>query len=615
MTLMPTPHGNAGLINRTVPAGQEAEFRQKLSTCKTYLISDADLSIFYRIADGALSPLEGPMNREIFYEVLESNHFSKNSDKILWTIPIAFPVSKTECEQFKIGETVAVVNSKGDLVGKLEIEDIYRFDKDQYNQCVYGTPRKDHPGPRIFNDDPREYLLGGKIMAFQPPKHSKYLLSPQETRELFAQKHWDRVVAFQTRNALHRAHEYAMVYALETLSKQGFHTGAVLNALVGATKNDDVPAEIRMQTYEVLINQQLIGQGDIDLDFWQSRDYNFYDQVLLIALDMKMFYAGPKEAIMHAIYRQNYGFTDIIIGRKHADAPFDDGTPAWGDFDAHEIFDTLGGDLQIKPFKVGFAAFYEELNRVGLVSEFQSKGYHPVSISGKALRQKLKNSEPLDERIMRKPVADILAKFYTENPIRSKNIAWHTTGISQQDREKQNQHQAVVLWLTGLSGSGKSTIATALQAALFEKGCQVYILDGDNIRHGLNRDLGFSPEDREENIRRIGEVARLFVDAGLITITSFISPYQKDRAKARSLLAEGDFIEIYVKASLETCKKRDPKGLYQKALKGEIKEFTGISAPYEEPKHPELVIETDQLTVEECVQKILDYLNQKNVIR
>ncbi len=198
---------------------------------------------------------------------------------------------------------------------------------------------------------------------------------------------------------------------------------------------------------------------------------------------------------------------------------------------------------------------------------------------------------------------------------KSTNVVWHDTEISKADREKRNGHKGVVVWMTGLSACGKSTIATELQKILFDRGCYVVILDGDNIRHGLNGDLGFSPEDREENIRRIGHVAKLFADSGAIAITSFISPYRKDRDINRALLKGGEFIEVYVKASLETCEKRDPKGLYDKARKGIIKEFTGISAPYEEPLNAEIVLDTDALTVEESIRKVMDFLVEKGIVK
>jgi len=621
--VIPPPHGGSGLINRILPELERETLFEKLSVLKTYNISNSDLSMFYRMGDGGLSPLEGPMVSEEFYHVLDKEFIERNNHKFAWTIPIAFPIYKNDAEQLDIGETVVVKNEAHEIVGLLKVLDVYPFDKIRYVQSVYGTERTDHPGARIVLDDPRDYLIGGEIWAFPQPKDpvfGKYMLSPSETRALFCTRGWERVVAFQTRNPLHRAHEYAIVYGLEKLTRDGCFAGAVLNPLVGATKSDDVPADVRMKTYEVLLENKLLGHGDRDEELWNQVGYSLDDQLLLIGLDVKMFYGGPKEAIMHAIYRQNYGFTDIIIGRKHADAPFDDGTPIWGDFDAQEKFEHLNGELLIKPLKVGFAAYFEEIGRVGLMDEFQPKGYHIINISGKELRKKLKNGEVVDERVMREPVAAILRDFYQNTgkesgkSIKSTHITWHETGISKGDRERRNGHRGVVIWLTGLSGSGKSTIAVELQARLFEKGCQVYILDGDNIRHGLNRDLGFSPEDREENIRRIGEVAKLFADAGTIVLTSFISPYRKDRDRARALLQPGDFIEVYVNAPLSVCEERDPKNLYKKARRGEIPEFTGISAPYEPPLKPELEIRTDQLSVEESVEQILQYLKNSGVI-
>ncbi len=198
--------------------------------------------------------------------------------------------------------------------------------------------------------------------------------------------------------------------------------------------------------------------------------------------------------------------------------------------------------------------------------------------------------------------------------IKSTNITWHHADVTREDREKLNGHKAVVLWFTGLSGSGKSTLAHAVENALFDKGCRTYVLDGDNIRHGLNKNLGFSPEDREENIRRIGEVAKLFTEAGVIAMTAFISPYRGDRDKARALVEAGRFIEVYVKCSVEVCEQRDVKGLYQKARAGLIPEFTGVSAPYEEPLNAEVTVDTAELNLEQSVEKVLGYLRAQGII-
>ena len=197
---------------------------------------------------------------------------------------------------------------------------------------------------------------------------------------------------------------------------------------------------------------------------------------------------------------------------------------------------------------------------------------------------------------------------------KSQNITWHDSEVTKTERQAQNGHKSVVLWFTGLSGSGKSTISVALEKALFERRIHAYRLDGDNIRHGLNNNLGFSPEDRKENIRRIGEVSKLLADAGLITLTAFISPYREDRDRVREILEDGEFIEVYAKASVETCEQRDPKQLYKKARAGEIKNFTGIDAPYEAPEHAEIVVDIETTSVEEAVQQILNYLEDKQII-
>ena len=222
---------------------------------------------------------------------------------------------------------------------------------------------------------------------------------------------------------------------------------------------------------------------------------------------------------------------------------------------------------------------------------------------------------PLKLIILKKNANDNMEVKRDMTKQKATNITWHQHKITQEDREALLGQKGVLLWFTGLSASGKSTIANEVTYRLHQKGKLTYVLDGDNIRHGLNKNLGFSPEDREENIRRISEVGNLFADAGLITTTAFISPYRKDRDLARQLLGEGRFIEIFVKASIATCEQRDPKGLYQKAKKGEIKEFTGISAPYEPPLHPEILLDADSLTIEEEVTRVIDYLTGKGIIK
>jgi sulfate adenylyltransferase len=406
------PHG--GLtepIERMVPANEVSAFIADSEKLPSLRVSDADLSTLYRFGDGGLSPLTGPMNKEAFDRVLEAEHIVNDGKKYAWTIPLSFPVAKEERSALKTGSRASLRNEKNEIVGAVDVEDVFPYDKEKYLASVYQTTRHDHPGAKMTLADERDHLVGGSVRVLPQKKHpefGEYVKTPREVRAFLREKGWQRAVAFQTRNPLHRAHEYALIVGLERLTREGFFAGAVLNPLVGETKSDDVDAATRMKTYRRLIESREFGQGDVDEALWASKKEGFIDHVALIALDIKMFYAGPKEAVMHAIYRQNFGFTDIVIGRKHADAPYDDGTDIWDGLDAQRIFDRLQGELLIKPVKVGFAAFFAELGRVGLVDEHKDKGWKPVSISGRDLRQQLQAGQLPDPRIMRRSTAEVL---------------------------------------------------------------------------------------------------------------------------------------------------------------------------------------------------------------
>jgi sulfate adenylyltransferase len=408
-----SPHG--GLeepVSRTVPESERASFLSKAESFEKVPVSDADLSAVYRFGDGALSPLDGPMDSATYERVLEESVIEHGGSLYAWTIPLSLPVTSSLAAKLSKGQTVALTNRKGEIVAALDVTDVFAWDKDRYLESVYGTERHDHPGAdMVLKDDAeRSHLIGGTIHTLPQPKNpsfGKYVLSPTEVRKLLDAHGWERVVAFQTRNPLHRAHEYALVYGLETLIRQGLNAGACLNPLIGETKGDDVHADIRMKTYETLIESREMGAGDSDKELWEPRGESVPDRVILLGLDIKMFYGGPKEAVMHAIYRQNYGFTDIIIGRKHADAPYHDGSAIWGDFDAQEIFENLKGDLKIKPLKVGFAAYYESMGRVDLMENHKDE--KPVFISGKDVRATLQAGKQVDPRIMRESTSRILA--------------------------------------------------------------------------------------------------------------------------------------------------------------------------------------------------------------
>ncbi len=407
------PHGGLSEpVSLTVPASEVDHFRSDAARLPKVPVSDADLSTVYRFGDGGLSPLTGPMDRVAYDRVLDECVIVHDGQRFAWTIPLAFPVTAELGRTLGRGQTVALVNGEGATVATLAISDVFLSDKTKYLKSVYGTERIDHPGADMVlkGDADKTHLLGGTLRVLPQPKHpefGKYVLTPREVRRLLASKGWKRVVAFQTRNPLHRAHEYALVYGLETLLRAGHDAGACLNPLIGETKGDDVHADVRMRTYEALIRTRALGEGDSDPALWGPRKESVPDRVILLGLDIKMFYGGPKEAVMHGIYRQNFGFTDLIVGRKHADAPFHDGTAIWGDFDAQEIFGALKGDLKIQPVKVGFAAYYESVGRVDLVDNHP--GEKPVSISGKDVRKALLEGREVDPRIMRPSTAHILA--------------------------------------------------------------------------------------------------------------------------------------------------------------------------------------------------------------
>ncbi len=407
------PHG--GLtepVCRTVPTNEIEAFKAEAAKLPKVPVSQADLSTIFRIADGTLSPLTGPMSRKVYDRVLDESVIEHGGKLYAWTIPLSFPVTKDVAATLAPGKKVALTAPDGEVVATLDVTDVFEWDKSRYIKGVYGTERTDHPGADMVlkGDADKTHLIGGELKALPQPKNSSFgdvVLSPREVRALLAKKGWTAVVAFQTRNPLHRAHEYALVYGLEALIREGQNAGAILNPLVGETKGDDVNAAIRMQTYRALITDRALGDGDSDQALWKPRNESVPDRVLLAGVDIKMFYGGPKEAVMHGIYRQNMGITNIVIGRKHADAPYADGTAIWGDFDAQEIFSKLKGDLKIKPIKVGFAAYYDSIGRVDLTERHPDE--KPVSISGKEVRATLMRGEMVDPRIMRPSTSRILA--------------------------------------------------------------------------------------------------------------------------------------------------------------------------------------------------------------
>jgi sulfate adenylyltransferase len=411
--LVPVHGGLAEPVDRVVPLAERSRLLREAAQLPPLRVNRADLSTLHRIADGALSPLEGPMDGETWHRVLDEQRILMSGRPYAWTIPLSLPATDAEKAQLTRGGSAALRDEDGSAIGILDGIETFEWDKPRYALRVYRTERLDHPGGRLISGDPRRWLVGGTLRALPQavnPEYGEYMLSPRMVRARIRERKWERALAFQTRNPLHRAHEYALVAGAERLTREGWFTGVVLNPLVGELKGDDVPALTRMRCYRVLHDRGLLGEGDKDEALWQARGYDLTEVFELIGLDIRMFYGGPSEAVMHAIYRQNHGFSDLVIGRKHADAPFEDGTPIWGDFDAQEIFDELKGELHLRPCKIGFAAFYQSLGRVGLTDDHPDE--KPVVVSGTRVREQLQKGERPDPRIMRPEIADVLIEAY-----------------------------------------------------------------------------------------------------------------------------------------------------------------------------------------------------------
>ncbi len=415
MSLVPVHGGLDVPVNRRLPLSQRKQIIADAEGMPRICVTKADLATVHRIADGTLSPITGPMNEDVYNRVLDEKVIFSNGEDYAWTIPTTLPVTDAEAAALQVGGKAALIDPDGDVCAIIEVQSVFNWDKARYVKSVYGTDRTDHPGGAIVTKDPRTKLVGGDLWALPPkvnPVYGHQVLAPAQTRALIALMGYERALAFQTRNPLHRAHEYALVYGAETLTREGHFTGVFLNPLIGQLKNDDVDAATRMRCYNQLKDLSLLGKGDADVELWDAKGYDINEVFHLIGLDIKMFYGGPSEAVMHAIYRQNHGFTNIVIGRKHADAPFFDGDAIWGDFDAHHIFDNLSGKLAIEPVRVGFAAYYDSLGRVDLMSKHE--GEKPFFISGSKVRAILTSGQRPDERIIRPEIADILIDVYKQ---------------------------------------------------------------------------------------------------------------------------------------------------------------------------------------------------------
>ena len=563
---MINPHGNI-LINRILPAPKRKEYLESVSNFKELIVSEEVVREIKNIARGVYSPLKGPLKEEDFQRVVKEMRLK---DGTVWPIPIVLDISAKKAEEFKNEKDILLKDFNQKPIAILKDIQIYSFDKDLLAENVFTTKDRAHPGvEEVYKM--KDYLIGGEIELLDDSKETfpEYNFTPRETRKIFKEKGWRKIVAFQTRNVPHCGHEFLQKEALKEVD------GLFIQRVIGKKKNSDFKDEYILVSYEVLIDR-----------------YYPKDRVVLGVLPYKMRYAGPREALLHALVRKNFGCTHFIVGRDHAGVG-----NYYKPFAAQEIFNNFKKDeigIEIMTFP---EVVYCPIEKKHI---FKNNCSHPEKIffSGTKIRELIKKREQPPKYLMRPEVYYFLANSYNS--------------LVDDLYKKKISQKGFVLWFTGLSQAGKTTIGDKVYEFLKTKGLKVERLDGDIVRQYLSKDLGFSKEDRDENITRIRYVSKLLSRNGIGVIASFISPYRKERDQIRREVK--NFIEVFCNCPLEVCETRDTKGLYKKARKGEISNFTGISDPYEKPLNPEIEIRTDRESIESCTNKILDYLSKRKLI-
>ncbi len=536
----------------------------KTSKLNRLILTDRQLFDLELILSGGFHPLKGFLEKKDYESVVKR---SKLKDGSVWPMPIVLDVSREKAKDFSLGSEVLLCDSFNNPIAILKISSIYEPDKKQEAQMVYGTTDELHPGVKYLFKNTGDVYLGGAVLGieFSPKYDFKELrFGPKELKEKFKKEKKKKVIAFQTRNPIHKAHFEIIKRAAEE------HKAHILiHPVVGLTKGGDIDYVTRVKAYKALLNNE------------EAKNMT----LALLPLAMRM--AGPREALWHALIRKNHGATHFIIGRDHAGPGNDSkGVPFYGPYDAQKYVKKFSKSIGIIPVFQPEMVYVEEVQ--GYVPSHKVKNGHTVkNISGTKFREMLLNGIEIPEWFSFKNVVEELKK-----------------GVK---RQKGN---GLVIFFTGLSGSGKSTIANILKIKLEElTDRQITLLDGDVVRNNLSKGLGFSKEDRNTNVERIGFVANIIANHGGIAICSAIAPYEEARQKNRELISQsGKYIEVFVSTPASVCEKRDVKGLYKKARLGLITGFTGVNDPYEEPKNAEIVLDTTKITAEKSAEKIIDYL-------
>ncbi len=565
-SLLITPYGGT-LVDLVIPSEEREHLAKYAGGLPSIQLTERQLCDLELLATGAFSPLDRFMGAEDHARVLDEMRLSSGH---LFPIPVTLSVDPSDA--IHLDRDIALRDAKNDLLAVMTVEEAYEWDRDEVSKKVFGTLDEKHP---LVAEMRRwgKVNISGRLRVIRLPRRYDFRelrLTPAQTRARLEAYGHANVVAFQTRNPLHRAHEELTKRAAESVDGV-----LLLHPVVGMTKPGDVDHYTRVRTYKALAE-------------------HYYDpgRILLSLLPLAMRLAGPREAVWHAIIRRNHGANHLIVGRDHA-GPGNDSTgrPFYGPYDAQDLVQQHEKELGVKALPFSMLVYLPDEDRYEEDSKVP-KNARTASISGTQVRDEyLNKGRALPSWFTRPEVAQILAESYPPR-----------------DR------QGFCVWFTGLSGAGKSTIADILAVRLLELGRQATVLDGDVVRTHLSKGLGFSKEDRDANIRRIGFVASEIVRHGGCVIAAAVSPYRATRDEVRRMVGSDQFIEVFVNTPLETCEQRDVKGMYAKARRGEIKGFTGIDDPYEPPVNPEVMLDTVACTPEMNTEQILDLLGRRGFV-
>ena len=523
------------------------------------------------LMNGGFSPLKGFLGQADYDAVVEEMRLA---DGTLWPMPITLDVSEAFAEGVEIGRDIALRDQEGVILAIMSVTDKWVPDKAREAEKVFGADDPAHPAVHYLHNAAGRVYLGGPVTGIQPPTHYDFRGrrdTPNELRALFRKLGWRRIVAFQTRNPLHRAHQELTFRAAKEAQ-----ANLLIHPVVGMTKPGDVDHFTRVRCYEAVLDKYPSATTTLSL------------------LNLAMRMAGPREALWHALIRRNHGCTHMIVGRDHAGPGKNSaGEDFYGPYDAQEMVRAHAGEIGLEMVDFKHMVYVQERAQYEPADEIE-EGVTVLNISGTELRRRLSEGLEIPEWFSFPEVVRELRRRY---PPRA--------------------NQGFTVFFTGLSGSGKSTIANALMVKLMEMGGRpVTLLDGDVVRKHLSSELGFSKEHRDINIRRIGYVASEITKNGGIALCAPIAPYTATRRTVREMIEQyGAFCEVHVATGLEECERRDRKGLYKLAREGKIKEFTGISDPYEEPATPELRVDTEGMDVDHCAHQVILKLEQMGLIK